>query len=917
MNSTSHQSHGACCLVFAFLLTSSFLSMSYLPKIGSDWYMGDIQAQHGGRTVSMNSLKVSEGYHNNRHPLHQELVSEIEIIFHGLSGGCERYNNISELLANQVWITNNLCLFFKAVHKKTASVRTTDRKSVIHQVPSSAVMLYMLFRRVCVEVEDAGSSSAIPSIPFSSRTHTIVTALSRHFEIDPRTTSLLDIRHLYTSATNILAESSNDRLVADSAGAMSNNHTPAVHERHYATSRIGAFARRLKSYHEFFGERQHGFGQTVRRMNSPISVAQQIRALKTLFGDLATFTGPDQERMINFSCNSLHKHKYFGIPCGHGKSLSILVPIIVEKILRQFSGCRIIVVPYGFLKDSLEEAFRIKLHQFNGQIEIKAYSAAEMGKRHLPQDLMVKDPPEILLLTADAAANLVLYHKEFLNTLNRMKALRGIWIDEIQTLYSEFNFRKVYEILPQYAAIGAPITLLSGSFPVRLVPSLTRYLKILPPGKQPGELIDMVQGGNMVGSGFQFDVIVVQNIVPDTLELMSEYFENVGRSVHVLCASKAICKEFECQVQDDSDVRVVHADTSRQDQLAAASDWYQRRCKKLFTTSIGIVGNENEAAGLICVVGLLHDLSSLLQSIGRLRPKQRGPDARVYQILLEKDLRPSKRMSDESDFKRGELIQSGVLGKDDLLTFNDIFHIDGYRAFLNADGCHMMRLETMFSGLDSTPQSSCGSCCWCRTRSRHLVFDSTGTSSCAPRERPMQVLHAGAPEEEQEEEENPIGLAMEAAIADERSMVNTRHLAMCKLAWLKEHCPVCTSTYCAGECTQNRCYICGESTHGAKDCKFHYKTSHGKSLDDFLKKKNVCNWCFAKRGEENHGPTGGEANSFELLCPLKNKLRCAINLLRRKGRSHLDFGEQIREICASDECYYRFISLLLGNANMG
>jgi hypothetical protein len=885
-----------------------FFFQSYLQKIGSDWYTGDIQAQHDGATVTMESLKISEGYHN-KHPLHQELVSEIEIIFHGLSGGCERYSTVSELLENQVWITKNLCLFFKAVHNKKPSVKTAAKKAVIHQLPPSTVMLYLLFRRVCVEVEDTGSSSAIPSIPFRSRTHTMITALCRHFEIDPRGTDLLDIRHLYASATNVLAESSNDRLVADSAGAISNNHTAAVHERHYATSRIGAEARRWSRYHKFFGEPHQGFGVNIGLRHSLISKAQQLRALKTLFGEAAAFTGPDQESIINLSCNSPHKHKYFGIPCGHGKSLSLLVPIIVEKILRLFSGCRIIVVPYGFLKDSLEEAFRTKLNHFNGRIEIKAYSAADIGERDLPHDLTLEDPPEILLLTADAAANLVRYHTVFLKTLHQMKSLRGIWIDEIQTLYSEFNFRKVYEIIPQYAAIGAPIILLSGSFPVRMVPSLMRYLKLLPPGKLPGEQIEMVQGGNMVGSGFQFDVIVVQDIVSDTLEIMSEYSENFGRSIHVLCASKATCKEFGGVLGDDHDVRVVHSDTPRQDQLAAAADWYQQRCKKLFTTSIGVVGNENEAAGLICVVGLLHDLSSFLQAIGRLRPKQRGPDARVYQIVLNEDLRPNKRMSDECDFKRSELVQAGVLSEDDLYTFNNIFHIDGYRAFLNGEGCYIRRLESMFSEAGSITQSFCRRCTWCRTRSMHLSFVPMGKTTCVAREHTIQVFNAEAPREE----ENPIGLAAEAALVEERYMVNIRYLAMCKLAWLKDHCPACASMDCIGECMKQSCYICGEPTHKAQACKFHYKRSQGKSLDEFLKKKNVCNWCFGKIEEDNHGPMT-DTSSFELHCPLKNKLRCAINFLRRNEGRHLDFGEQIREICASDECYYRFISLLNVNA---
>lgn len=458
----------------------------------------------------------------------QQLVSEFELCFHGLGGGTERLATVGGLVSNQLWITNNLALFYNAVHDKQSSVRSKAKHPAKHQMPPSLVPLYFLFRCICLSFELAEPNTIIPSLP--SRTHTMKEAVCQHFQIDPANTSVLDIRHLYTSITNIVHNEHNESsdLVADDAGALSNNHSPAVHRKYYSTAHIGAEARRFSAYHHFLGENLHSSDCSFTMTLEPITSTQQRRALQCLFGQLAIFNDCDQEQMIEFSCNSSSKHKYFGIRCGMGKSLSLLIPITIEKLTRRFSGCRVFVLPYAFLKDSAHEAFRTKLNQFKDYLDIQSYAASSITDSSLPIPLTNENPPDILLLTVDAAANLIQYHPSLLRTWHATKALRGVWFDEIQCLFDEYGFRQVYQKLPLYASIGAPVTLLSGSFPYELVESTMKYLKLLPENEILDSNVDVVKSKDLVGSGFTFEVVVVNDIIADTIDLMKDFCSSTG-----------------------------------------------------------------------------------------------------------------------------------------------------------------------------------------------------------------------------------------------------------------------------------------------------------------------------------------------------------------------------------------------------
>ena len=305
----------------------------------------------------------------------------------------------------------------------------------------------------------------------------------------------------------------------------------------------------------------------------------------------------------------------------------------------------------------------------------------------------------------------------------RSNLLRGIFIDEIQTFYAEFNFRQVYQKLKRYAQIGAPIHLLSGSFPRQMVPSLLKSFGLIE-NRDDISNVEVIQSPDLVGDGLDFEVMRVDgDIITATIQLADHYVRQNNRAVHVLCASKQHCQQFEAKLNYRDDVVVVHSGTSREEQATAAKAWFTSQAKQLYTTSLGTVGNENDDLGGIIIVGLLFNLSTLVQIFGRLRPRQRGTHSKVYQLVSDWDLQLNAQVTSRADNIRNDLKNAGHLHDDDESMYNDAFHIDGYKRFLRSNGCYFTKLSVVFSNNVSPP---CGShCTWCRHGQRHTLYNYT------------------------------------------------------------------------------------------------------------------------------------------------------------------------------------------------
>ena len=874
-------------------------------QIGNNWFYGEVTLKTDeGHATKLTSLSLNNGY-NTHSAAFQRLVCQFKICFHGLGGGSERQSTTEGLFANQCWITDDHSLFYNAVHDKQSSVKTPARSATKHKMPPSIVPLYLLFRQICMAMDFRDSPAVIPEVDTGN--YTMKQAMCTHFGIDHTNVSALDIRKFFSTVTNIIfrEHSEENKLVASEAGAKMNNHSHAVHDKHYSTHRIGAEAMRFVAYHSFLGEDKRNSERNFSITTDLITETQQHRALQCLFGQLAAFNDDKQKEMIECSSNSHKKHKFYGLRCGGGKSTSVIIPYANEMLMMSSHKCRIVVNPYCFLNESVYEGYVTTLQQFHDEVSIVAHTASAITEDSVPEKLSIDCPPDILILTLDAAANLIQYHPVLIRTWGDNNLLHGVWFDEIQGMYDEFNFRSVYQQLPLYSSLGVPISVLSGSMPKQLTQSVMSYLKLIPPGERTLDSIDCVHSTDLIGSGFRFDVVLAKNIIQVTILLIEKKIKESQHAIHVLCSSKQECTMLADSLKESiPEVAELHADVPQAEQKTIAQRWYRGEIKILVSTTIGIVGNENKKMKHIYCVRLLYSLSNFVQAIGRLRPKQRGQTASVTLVVEEKDLRYNNYVTNLYDNNRTQLVDAGVLRNEDISIFNSVFHIDGFKAFLNKDGCYISRLRKIFSGNEG---AQCSNCTWCIHRTRHLTCSSNGGLEAATaNRRPAQISNPYKKQKVTAVPQSKIQVASATAAKAEQIQIETRNRADRILAWLTKHCPRCKSGACAGDVCAKGCFICGSTSHQMSGCSLYYKNPRGKNFEKFINEAKVCNWCYAPIDNgEKHGPEFGKSYSNS-RCTLQNRLRCAIIL----GKKQESFEKCVRRIHADRKSFYKFISEL-------
>ena len=740
--------------------------------------------------------------------------------------------------------------------------------------------------------------------------YTMKQAISTHFLIDDTTVGTLDVRHLFTTVTNIVFREHSDehKLVASDDGAKMNNHSPAVHDKHYPTHRIGAEALRFQAYHSFLGEDKRDSERNFSMTMDPITPTQQRRALQCLFGQQAAFNDHNQKQMIEFSSNSKGRHKFFGLRCGLGKSTSVLIPYVNEILTLRSHKCRIVVNPYCFLNESVYEAYVTALQVFKEEVSIASYTAGAITKDSIPHNLNFDCPPHILLLTLDAAANLIQYHAALIRNWADNNLLHGIWFDEIQGVYDEFSFRAVYQKLQLYSSLGVPISVLSGSMPKQLTQSIMTYLRLLPSGGTL-ESIDCVHSEDLIGDGFHFNVVVAKDIIEATISLIVKKFNDTQQAIHVLCSTKRECTLVADGLKKSiSEVAVVHADVLPAEQRSIAKRWFTGKINILVSTTIGIVGNENPKMKHIFCIRLLYSLSNFVQAIGRLRPKQRGGTASVTLVVKGCDLRDNSFATKQASNNRSQLVNAGVLRNEDISIFDTVFHIDGFKTFLNKDGCHISRLRNIFSGYQG---GECRKCTWCMYRTRHLQCSNSGVL-VAERvvHRPAQIPN---PYKKQKVAASPqtttfaqseVQIASAAARKAEQIEIETRNRANQVLEWLKQHCPNCKSANCSGDECATGCFLCGAGSHLMSGCHLYFERQRGQELERNLTNAKVCNWCYAPMDNgEKHGPEAGQSQSRS-RCTLQKRLRRAIIIWKHKE----SVKKCVKRIHADRNTFYKFVS---------
>lgn len=302
-------------------------------------------------------------------------------------------------------------------------------------------------------------------------------------------------------------------------------------------------------------------------------------------------------------------------------------------------------------------------------------------------------------------------------------------------------------------------------------------------------------------------------------------------------------------------------------QRDVAQKWNNDELQVLISTTLGLVGNESSKTQLVCIVGLLYDIPSVIQSIGRIRPKRRTRDSECI-IFTKPDNRQMVLDSYAANkVKRDELIGCNILNKEHSTKYLKSMTIQAVNAWLVSDrGCRIVNLYSRF-GYQTSRCMLCDHC--------------TGTS-----------------------------VSRSALIRLERNNVNKcqKRDGITLLQRLKSKCIVCNSRECYGKCVaaglglsnggKAVCFKC-LGNHYSRNCKREY---------ELVLRGKACYCCFqfnySDECRHDFSQCSGAGGIKERLRALIQHDYCE----KQENRgSKITFTEHLSGIFASSESFFLFL----------
>ena len=721
-------------------------------------------------------------------------ASYLELAFHGTGLGSMRYTEISRSLFSDVrW--HGGCVYYYSHSEKAFSVHHKGKNLIEHKLCTTLSRAYMVFRVLC-ELRHESLGCLVPVR--NNRAFYMGDAVATIFGFEDRP-DCTQIRHLWTSVSNVLFPQVDEtaihnqhttQMVAEQSG-----HSYWTHRDHYGSLSGNTKEELFMIYHKALGEK---LVQKETVIAKGLSDEQILLTLRKLFGPAANYTCDQQRDMLHYTCSEYERHGHFGLPCGGGKSMSWILPTTGVRLYGTKQQTTLVIVPYKFLAGYHDESMISTAKQTKVDVRSVTLTASDFSLGELPDVISdMKNLPDVVFMSLDAIWVLERNHSFILKEWVTAGKLGRIIVDEIHTIYSEIGFRTRLECLPRLAKYEVPIMTLSGSLPRRFLPPLMKYLAL-----SKGTLDDMTisHSDRVLGSfpsGFRFSVVVdvaIRYKFKDFIQSTMNSFTRLGHGIHVIVASKQLGMDVVASLEEMSlgPVEFVTSETTTSKQRDIAKRWSASAISILVSSTVALVGNENPKCHCVVVVGHLFSLMSVVQALGRLRPKQRTGTSSfvIFANKLSSTQQAAMEKEDMMNFHR--LRELGVIDTSNEQDYMQIGTIKGLVDWETERGkCRVVSLAGKFG----STYEQCNVCDVCIGRQKMI---------------PVQVVGSQAKQKEE----------------IRTTQVND---AMLVLITLKERCLVCGRRECQGDaCLTKGCFNCG-GDHFRRDCRFSdFLTNHYK-----------------------------------------------------------------------------------------
>lgn len=145
-------------------------------------------------------------------------------------------------------------------------------------------------------------------------------------------------------------------------------------------------------------------------------------------------------------------------------------------------------------------------------------------------------------------------------------------------------------------------------------------------------------------------------------------------------------------------------------QDVVAKRWCNDEIKVLISTTLGLVGNESSKTQLVVIVGMLYNLPSIVQSIGRVRPMRRKKDSLCCIYTSNNNFNRMVVAKDDSIVAFRELVGCGILEDESKDNYMKSMTMSAVNKWLFVDkGCRMVSLALRL-GYKQEPCHLCDIC---------------------------------------------------------------------------------------------------------------------------------------------------------------------------------------------------------------
>ena len=339
----------------------------------TDWVKLDASIFFNNNQIRLSDLKAK----NNIGPVLAKLQSVGELCLFGLGVGAVRHEEVVRLKVLSCQWHNSYVYFWTESWKQGSMKRNATPKLVEHRMSLSLSRVFLLIRYAMTISHVVSDNQLLSDLPGSSMLGLIRDIFD--FDYPPE---MLHVRHLFTSIGNIISPETclHDQdfgVVSTTLLTEKSGHTQGTGRRAYSTWIENSEEALFDHYHRCLGET---FLDAPVIQFTPFSDATLTASLKELLGKRSVYRSKEQEQMVQIAANSVLRHSYIGLPCGQGKSLSWLVPMMASYLSGRHVGIRIVILPYKFLLGHMVHQARSMIGLLSQKLTVSYLDSSQINK---------------------------------------------------------------------------------------------------------------------------------------------------------------------------------------------------------------------------------------------------------------------------------------------------------------------------------------------------------------------------------------------------------------------------------------------------------------------------------------------------------------------------------------------------------